>query len=204
MYFAGSGQINFQVPNGAPSSGTATLEVVDATTGQVYGAGTVTMSPQSPGIFHCSPNNNGVVQACVINDQDGTVNSSSNPAKRGSIVSIYATGQGYIPNAPPDGTPATGASDTVAAGSTRVWIGPGYVDEVTAGNPTCSLQPGDPQNGQWITYSGLAPGEPGVWQVNVQIPMCVAPATSTVLFVFQNNVPDTDASSGFHMYIAVK
>ncbi|MGA2145682.1 MAG: hypothetical protein ABSH49_12060 [Bryobacteraceae bacterium] len=215
MYFAGSGQINFQVPNSAPSSGTATLEVVDATTGQVYGAGTVTMSPQSPGIFQCGPLTAGpgydTVQACVINDQDGTVNSTSNPAKRGSIISIYGTGQGYIPNAPPDGTPATGASDTVAAGSTRVWIGPGYVDEVTAGNPTCSLQPGDPQNGQWITYSGLAPGEPGVWQINVQIPMCVAPATATLLFVVQNSVTDTDSHSAFgntntlfHMSIAVK
>jgi uncharacterized protein (TIGR03437 family) len=204
MYYAGGGQINFQVPNAAPATGTAALEVVDATTGQVYGAGTVTMSPQSPGVFECPESTTQVRQACVINDQDGTVNSTSNPAKRGSIISIYATGQGYIPNAPPDGTPATGNTDTVAAGSTRIWIGPGYVDEVTANNPACALQPGDPTNGQWITYSGLAPGLPGVWQINVQIPMCVAPSTSTVLFVVQNGTYDTDANSGYHMYIAVK
>jgi hypothetical protein len=176
---------------------------VDATTGQVYGAGSVTMSPQSPGIFECPESTGQLRQACVLNS-DNTVNSSSNAAKRGAVISIYATGQGYIANAPPDGTGATGASATVAAGSTRVWIGPGYVDEVTANNPACMLQAGDPANGQWITYSGLAPGLPGVWQINVQIPMCVAPSTSTVLFVFQNNVSDTDANSGYHMYIAVK
>jgi uncharacterized protein (TIGR03437 family) len=203
MYYAGGGQINFQVPNAAPTSGTSTLEVVDATTGQVYGAGSVTMSPQSPGIFECPESTGQLRQACVLNS-DNTVNSSSNAAKRGAVISIYATGQGYIANAPPDGTGATGASATVAAGSTRVWIGPGYVDEVTANNPACMLQAGDPANGQWITYSGLAPGLPGVWQINVQIPMCVAPSTSTVLFVFQNNVSDTDANSGYHMYIAVK
>jgi hypothetical protein len=142
------------------------------------------------------------VQACVAN-QDGTVNSSSNPAKRGSIISIYGTGQGYIANAPPDGSPAT-TGTPVAAGSTRVWIGPTYLDEITANNPTCGLQPGDPSNGQFLLYSGLGGGYPGMWQINVQIPMCVPPANSTVLFVFQNNVPDTDANSGYHMYIAVK
>jgi uncharacterized protein (TIGR03437 family) len=203
LYFAGAGQINFQVPNAAPTSGTATLEVVDATTQQVYGAGTVTMSPQSPGIFECPESTGTLRQACVLNS-DNTVNSSANPAKRGSIISIYATGEGFIANAPPDGAGATGASDTVAGGSTRVLINGTFVDEVTANNPACSLQPGDPTNGQWITYSGLAPGLPGVWQVNVQIPMCVAPSNSTLLFLWQNSVPDTDANSGYHMFIAVK
>ncbi|MGA2117655.1 MAG: hypothetical protein ABSH56_23205, partial [Bryobacteraceae bacterium] len=179
------------------------LEVVDATTQQVYGAGTVTMSPQSPGIFECPESTGTLRQACVLNS-DNTVNSSANPAKRGSIISIYATGEGFIANAPPDGAGATGASDTVAGGSTRVLINGTFVDEVTANNPACSLQPGDPTNGQWITYSGLAPGLPGVWQVNVQIPMCVAPSNSTLLFLWQNSVPDTDANSGYHMFIAVK
>jgi uncharacterized protein (TIGR03437 family) len=92
----------------------------------------------------------------------------------------------------------------VAAGSTRVFIAPTYVDEVTAGNPVCALQPGDPTNGQWILYSGLAPGYPGLWQINVQIPMCVAPASQVILIVSQNGDSDTDAQSGFHTTIAVK
>ena len=36
----------------------------------------------------------GTGQAAAIN-QDGSLNSESNPAPRGSIVSIYATGQGF-------------------------------------------------------------------------------------------------------------
>ena len=47
----------------------------------------------------------GAKLAAVIN-QDGTVNSATNPEKRGNYISIYATGQGVVPNAPPDGSPA--------------------------------------------------------------------------------------------------
>ena len=162
---------------------------------------TVAVAPTAPGIF--TSNESGSGQGAIVN-QDGSINGPGNPAAGGDVISIYATGEGFIANAPPDGTGATGASDTVAAGSTRVLINGTFVDEVTANNPTCSLQPGDPTGGQWITYSGLAPGLPGVWQVNVQIPMCVAPSTSTLLFLWQNSVPDTDANSGYHMFIAVK
>jgi hypothetical protein len=27
---------------------------------------------------------------------------------------------------------------------------------------------GDPTNGKWVTYSGLAPGYAGLWQINVR------------------------------------
>ena len=54
-------------------------------------------STVSPGIFEA----NG--QGAIIN-QDGTVNSPSNPAPLGSIVSIYATGTGSLSGNAPDGT----------------------------------------------------------------------------------------------------
>ena len=44
----------------------------------------------APGIFTIG---SGTGQAAAVN-QDGTLNSASNPAARGSIVSLYATGQG--------------------------------------------------------------------------------------------------------------
>jgi uncharacterized protein (TIGR03437 family) len=47
-------------------------------------------------------------QAAVVN-QDGTINSPTNPPLRGPYISIYAIGQGgFVPNAPPDGTLLSG------------------------------------------------------------------------------------------------
>ncbi len=47
----------------------------------------------APGIFTVS---GGIGQAAA-NNQDGSLNSASNPAARGSVVSLYATGQGSSP-----------------------------------------------------------------------------------------------------------
>jgi uncharacterized protein (TIGR03437 family) len=41
-------------------------------------------------------------QGAILN-QDGSVNTPSNPAKLGSVVSIYATGAGSLPVDLPDG-----------------------------------------------------------------------------------------------------
>jgi uncharacterized protein (TIGR03437 family) len=51
----------------------------------------------SPGVF----TTDGTYAAAL--NQDGTINSSSNPAKPGSIVSIFATGLGPLNPAPADG-----------------------------------------------------------------------------------------------------
>ena len=50
----------------------------------------VSVASAAPGIFTI-PGGSGQAAA---NNQDGTLNSASNPAARGSIVSFYATGQG--------------------------------------------------------------------------------------------------------------
>lgn len=47
-----------------------------------------------PGLFTTA---SGTGQAAAVNE-DGTLNSESNPAARGSIVLIYATGQGNAPS----------------------------------------------------------------------------------------------------------
>ncbi|HYL38240.1 MAG TPA: SMP-30/gluconolactonase/LRE family protein [Bryobacteraceae bacterium] len=49
----------------------------------------------SPGIFTVA---NGTGQAAATNE-DGSLNSSSNPAARGSVISVFATGQGSAANA---------------------------------------------------------------------------------------------------------
>jgi uncharacterized protein (TIGR03437 family) len=89
LYIVYPGQINFIVPNEAPNLGNADLEVVQVSTGQVLGAAQVPMNSVAPGAFPYPGGQTGAtVYAAAIN-QDGTINSASNPATRGSsIVSL--------------------------------------------------------------------------------------------------------------------
>ncbi len=68
----------------------------------------------------------------------GSLNNGANPAKAGSVVTLYATGQGLIKEMPADGQPAQGLIET--SQTPEVFINSGYVS------------PGD------VLYSGLAPG----------------------------------------------
>jgi len=187
-------QINFQVPNAAPITGTASAQVVQAATGQILGAGLLPLNAVSPGLFICGAATGTLRQACVIN-QDGTVNSGANAAPRGSIIAIYATGEGFVPNAPPDGTPAAAA--IAAPNTVRVFIGTDFVDETP-------LQPGESNGGNFLKYSGLAPGLVGAWQINVQIPMAVGPSTQVEIAILVNGEADPDAFSTYHATINVK
>jgi len=65
-----------------------------------------------PGIFRLDSEAFG--RGAILN-QDGTVNSKKNPAKRGSVISIFATGTGLITPLPRDGEIVTDASRHVAS-----------------------------------------------------------------------------------------
>jgi uncharacterized protein (TIGR03437 family) len=200
LYFVSPGQVNFLVPNyqadgktATPTSGTADVEVVQVSTGQVLGASLVQMQPVSPGIFENPPGQTGKTHfAAVINVDDGTVNSPSNPALRGHYISIYATGEGYVPGAPPDGTSVPKLDSTVAL---TVYLNGIDVNGYTG------------EAGQHVTYSGLD-SWPGVWQINVLIPQGVAPSSTTggvtPLGIIVNGVVNYDVSQGWYTVIAVK
>ena len=176
IYFVGPEQINFMVPNSAPTSGTAVLQVVRASTGQILGSAIVPMATAAPGLFTSTANGSGQVAAV---NQDFTINGPSHPAPWNSIVSFYGTGTGMISGAPPDGTPASTATPTSSV--PQVFIGSAFVP---AGN---------------VTYSGLAPGEVGVWQVNVKIPNTVPPTTAsapTPVIILLDSIPSGGPSFG--------
>ena len=157
LYFVSPGQINFYVPMTAPTSGTADLQIVNTDTGQILGDSSIVMSTVSPALFTLPGTGSG--QVAAIN-QDGTLNGPDHPAPNGSIVAFYGTGQGVVAGAQPDGLPAVGQTPTPT--HPRVVIGTGFVDDSN------------------ITYSGLAPGLVGVWQVNVKIPDNVAPTSAAI------------------------
>jgi uncharacterized protein (TIGR03437 family) len=103
------------------------------------------MAASTPAIF--TAGQSGVGQGAILN-QDGTANSTSNPAVRGSIISIFGTGGGQTTPPFADGqivpSPASLAADMGAG------IG---------GFPAP------------VNYAGTAPYlVNGVMQVNVQIP----------------------------------
>jgi uncharacterized protein (TIGR03437 family) len=128
------------------------------------------VSATAPGIF--TANASGAGQASVLN-QDNTVNSADNPAAGGSVVILWATGEGVTDPPGVDGRPAT-----------DVLPKPVALVTVNIGGYPATVQ-----------YAGAAPGYmPGVLQINAQVPAEVQPG---------NNVPVQIAIGGVSSQVFV-
>ncbi len=86
-------------------SGQNSVQVVSVYQGQRSVPVTVQVAAAAPGLF--SANYSGKGQAAAFN-QDGTPNSQSNPAAKGSVVVLFGTGEGGLTPPPLDGTIANG------------------------------------------------------------------------------------------------
>ena len=115
---------------------------------------TVGLAPSAPGLF--TSDSTGKGQAAVVNEDD-SINGASAPAPIGSIISLYATGEGQTSPPGVDGKPASKPLPTPNL-PVSVTIG-----GVTVNNPL---------------YVGGAPGEvAGLIQINVQVPLGVIPGS---------------------------
>jgi uncharacterized protein (TIGR03437 family) len=95
--------------------------------------------------------------AAAVN-QDGSLNSAANPAKAGSIVSIWATGTGSIYPRPPDGQISTAAQDYDCCQIGALVVRSSNFVQVPTPAPV-------------VLYAGAAPGMvAGIVQINFQIP----------------------------------
>jgi uncharacterized protein (TIGR03437 family) len=138
-------QINAEIPSplSAVANGSAVIQVIIASR-----LGSTTL-PEfrvmvDPYIFGIFLNADGSIAAI---NQDGTLNSSSNPAKSGTVVSIWTTGSAG------SGGPITGAVATAA----NNWCS------------FCQISLGSLN--ETVTYAGAAPGLiDGVMQINFAIP----------------------------------
>jgi uncharacterized protein (TIGR03437 family) len=173
LYFVSPLQINFLVPMNAPTGGTAEIQVVRRSTGQILAVSDRPFQPASPALFVQGGALQGQLSAL---NEDNTINGPGNRARRGTVVQLFGTGQGFVPNAPEDGTAAAGPVPTPD------------IPRVIIGGPDFVA----PEN---ILYSGLAPGLVGVWQINVRVPQSVAPSAAVDTVVILNNIPSNRSSS---------
>ncbi len=147
LFYVQANQINAQVPFEVAGQASAQLTVVYQ--GATVAGSTVTLADTSPALFTL---NYGTGNAVAVN-ADGSINSDTNPAARGSIVTLYATGQGQ----------------TWPAGVTGQAAGLPYPSPVEHLSLTIG---GFPSN---ILFAGDAPGFVGLLQIDAQIPSGLVP-----------------------------
>jgi uncharacterized protein (TIGR03437 family) len=134
LFYAQSNQINAQVPYTA--TGGAATHVETLLHGQPTGAADVTVEAAAPALF-----------PAVVN-QDGSINAEAAPAARGTVLTLYATGEGLTDR-------GNVAGQVAAAPYPR----PAQPVTLTIGSVATKL-----------FYAGSAPGFAGLLQINAVVP----------------------------------
>jgi uncharacterized protein (TIGR03437 family) len=139
---------------------------VTATVGsQVSTPQTVSLAAFAPAIFTLNLQGTGQGAILIANTAllAGSQGSGSRAALKGEYISIFCTGLGAVSNQPATG--AAASADPLSNTTTTPTVTIGGVDAT-------------------VTYSGLAPGFAGLYQVNAQVP-AGAPAGGTVAVVMK-------------------
>jgi uncharacterized protein (TIGR03437 family) len=169
LFFAMPSQVNLQIPweaaNQTQTSVTATVN------GKASNTQVVALAPFAPGIF--SMDSSGTGQGAVVVYPTMSVAAAGTPAARGGYVSIYCTGLGAVSNQPATGSAAP--SDPLS---------------MTLTQPTVSI--GGVQS--TVTYSGLAPGFTGLYQVNVLVASTVPVGNAVPVVLTIGNVPSNSVT----------
>ena len=151
LYFVSAGQINAQVPFDV---GLGNVSVEVKVGAQVSSPQTANVEAFAPGIFTVDSGT-----GAIFHTSDYVMVSSSAPAHPGEYVLIYVTGLGSLRTPVVSGTPA-----------------PSNPPAETLKTPIVSIGGLSSQ----VSFSGLAPGFVGVYQLNVQVPLSVAAGNQTV------------------------
>lgn len=204
---ASGGQINIQVPTELPEAGPVNVKV--RTPEGVSADFTVQMAAMAPGVFFFPSTDSArphVAAALIGNTAwrvmpddlaqeykmpnchaEGTaaLTFCGEPASRGTgdtYVQIYATGLG---KAAPDGDPSKGVLGTgqLAPADSNPLYRTVYQPSVTVGGVPAE-----------VTFSGIAPGFAGLYQINIRIP-ATAPIGDYVPLVVQMNDQKDDTTT---------
>jgi len=137
----GQQQYNFQVPWEISSGPTVTISA--SNDGSSSASITLPVLTAQPGIFNYSAGGNTFGAILHANFQ---LANTANPAKPGETMLIYCTGLGAVSSPPADGEPGKG--------------------QPTHATPTVTIGGAN----AIVSFSGLAPGFVGLYQINAEVP----------------------------------
>ena len=152
LVYVSDSQVNVQVPWELQGQSSVQIKV---SAGDGFGVAfgnvvTVPLAEYAPAFFEI-----GGGQVAAL-DLSSKVITTSNPAQRGQIVELFANSLGLVSNQPASGDPAPTSPLAMCSSAATVTIGS---QTVPAG------------------FCGLAPGFPGLYQVNATIPTILTPGT---------------------------
>lgn len=152
LLYAAPNQINAIVPYEV--SGQNLTQMAITSGGQWIAGFSLSVAGSAPALFTLDGSGSG---GGAILNQDSTINSALNPASRGTIVALYATGAGAMAPTPTDG----------------------QVTGNILANPTLPVTVQIGGMAAEILYSGAAPGlVAGLVQVNCRVPQGVTPGVA--------------------------
>jgi uncharacterized protein (TIGR03437 family) len=150
LVYASPLQLNFQIP--WEETGHSTAQLTVGATGFTETPVKVSVVPYAPGIFTVGSTSQAaalIANTAILAAPAGTA-PGSRPANLGETVSIFCTGLGPVNNQPATGAAAPSGNSLATTTTTPV---------VMLGSESLA-----------VSFSGLAPGFVGLYQVNAAIP----------------------------------
>jgi minor extracellular serine protease Vpr len=152
LTYVSPSQVNVQVPWELEGQTSAEVKVtIDYSYGNVV---TLPLANFAPAFFE------GAVGVAAALDGNNQVIGQSNPAVRGQTISLFANGLGPVNNTPASGDPASSTPLSITASTPTVTIG-------GAAAP--------------VSFSGLAPGFAGLYQINVTVPAAIGAGNQPIV-----------------------
>lgn len=156
LLFVSPGQVNVQVPWELQGQSSVQVKVtIDFSRSNVY---TLPLAAAAPSFFESTDTAGNRIIAAL--DEANIPIDSSHPGARGHVVQLFANGLGPVSNQPATGEPAPSSPLARTATAPTVTIG--------------GVQAA-------VSYSGLAPGFPALYQLNVTVPDQTSPGLQPVV-----------------------
>lgn len=162
LFMTSCTQLNVQIP--WEDAGQTQVAIVASVAGLFSLPQNANLAPFAPGIFtmNQSGSGQGAVEIASTGQLAALPGTGGRPVAQGEYVVIYGTGLGAVSNQPATGAAASAVPLSFTTTSPTVTIG-----GISAK----------------VTFSGLAPGFVGLYQVNALVPAGVAPGVATSLIL---------------------
>ena len=171
IYAVTSDTVKFIVPNATPVNETVDFMIVNSTTGAVISYVRNPVYVVAPAFLQDHAITGGYAVKAL--NSDGSANSSTNPAKPGSTITMLLTGSGFVQGAPADGT----------AGATPVPIDPTKDKLVIATGYVT------------VNSATLDPNTPGVWRITATIPTTAAAGAVPIGLFYKGIIANRNPAS---------